>query len=442
MTCARFRSSTALLVALAPLCGADVLTVGPPGSGSQFTQIQAAVDAAQPDDVLLVRPGTYQPIVVETPVRILGVAPGVIVEGVPDQPAVTVRGIGAGQEFVLSGTRVRAQGFFTRPNTIVLENSAGTLVLQNVTIVQDPFEGSLVGVRSTACARVLLLGSRILSAGELDTQTGAVVVQQGDLWIAGCEIRGSDDPYFALSGPHGVQATDATVRVWRSQIVGGDSDGKNGIGDAQGGDGIRATRTSVELYGGPGTLVRGGDGEEALFEEGFGGPGVELLDHSSARIQADVPITGGLDGFDLTQAPPVRADGTSAFVLDPKVFPSLASDVPRVQPGSSFTLTLDGSAGAYQVLYLSIRTGPTATFRRVDGAGLLDPTSLQQLAPAILPPSGSLEVAIAVPDDLALIGTTLFFQTAERFPNGFVLGAPGMANRFGISNPVLVPITE
>src|SRR5262245_7990594 len=103
------RSVRAALVvlALAPLSSAGILTVGPAGSGAQFTQIQAAINAALADDVILVQPGTYQRITVTKPLRILGTAPGVIIDGGVGT-AVIGRGIAAGTEFVLSGVDVRA----------------------------------------------------------------------------------------------------------------------------------------------------------------------------------------------------------------------------------------------------------------------------------------------------------------------------------------------
>ena len=86
------------LAALAPRSLADILTVGPTGSGSQFTQIQAAVNAAADDDVILVKAGNYNAFVVAKPVRILkdGTGNAFIAN-------CEVRDIGPGEEVVLSG---------------------------------------------------------------------------------------------------------------------------------------------------------------------------------------------------------------------------------------------------------------------------------------------------------------------------------------------------
>lgn len=415
---------------LSPLVRAGVLEVGPAGSGAAFRQIQAAIDAAAPDDVILVQPGTYERIQVEQPLRIVGTASDVLIDGGTDASAVVVRNIAAGQEFVLSGICARSVGFFTRPTTIQLENSPGTLILQNLVVENDLLGPSYVALRCTSCARVLVLRSRIVHAGELDTQTGAIVTQASELWIDGTTVRGGDDASFALSGAHAVQATDSTLRVWRSVLVGGGAEGKRGIGDGQGGAAIRALRSRVELFGGPDGSLAGGNGEDPLFGEGFGGPGVDLVDHSSARIQDDIPITGGRDGSDLTQAPRVRADGTSSFTLDPRVHPTLESGSARAQVGSPLAFTLHGNAGGYQVLFLSLRTGPSTTFPGVAGLALLDRTNLFQLYSQVLPPAGTHTLTIQVPSQPALLGTTLILQSVER-----------TGIDYAISNPVLVPIS-
>lgn len=429
-----------ILFALASLATADVLSVGPAGSGAQFSEIQAAVSAAEEDDVLLVQPGTYARIVVEKPLCILGVGPGVVIDAVADQSAVIVRGIGAGREFVLAGVRAETDGFFLRPRAVQLENSPGTLVLQDVTIAGERFEGMHIGLSSTNCARVFLLESQVLESGELEQQTGAVVVQSSELWLVGCEIRGADDPYFALSGAHGLQATDSTVHVWRSSLTGGGAEGKNGIGDGMGGAAVRATRSRIELFGGPLALLRGGNGEELIFGEGFGGPGVELLDHSSARIQQAIPITGGNDGSDLTQAPPVRADGTSAYTLDAALFPTLASSSPSVALGGSFALTLTGNPGARQRLFVALATGPTLTSPKIDGLGVLG--TAQLVAEVVLPASGTLTRVFHVPSSSALLGATLFFQALERPAANPMLPQPISGSAVAFGNPVLVTLAR
>src|SRR5688572_15701294 len=98
-----------VLTSLVPLCAADTWTVGPAGSGAQFTEIQLAIDAAQDDDVILVQDGTYQGFVVDKPLRILGNGNASITSldpGGDGVEAVIAQDIAAGEELVLSGMRV------------------------------------------------------------------------------------------------------------------------------------------------------------------------------------------------------------------------------------------------------------------------------------------------------------------------------------------------
>ena len=105
-------------------------------------------------------------------------------------------------------------------------------------------------------------------------------------------------------------------------------------------------------------------------------------------------------------------------------------------------LTLTGNPGGYQVLFLSVRTGPTSTFRGVDGFGLLDGANLIKVVSEVLPLSGTYTTNLHVPSMASLLGTTMFFQAAENFPNnGFLRMVTGPANGFAIGNPVLVTIT-
>jgi hypothetical protein len=221
--------------------------------------------------------------------------------------------------------------------------------------------------------------------------------------------------------------------VWRSVIVGGSVHGKPGTGEGNGGAGVRATRSRVELFGGPGSTVAGGDGQEVIFGSGIGAPGVDLHVDSMAHIQQSIPITGGVDGDGVGQAPPIVADASSSFTFDARVLPTLASSTQQVQLGTSLALTLTGNPGGFQVLFLSLHTGPTKTFRGVDGFGMLvlDRTQLFTLAGVTLPASGAQAVNVRVPNLSSLLGSTLFFQSAEEF-----------GGSFAIANPALVTITH
>ncbi len=434
-----FRFAFALL-ALASLSAADTLSVGPVGSGAQFSEIQAAIDAAQADDVILVQPGTYQRITVAKPLRILGDGTGSVTI-TWDEFSVIVRDIGAGEELVLSGVEVTAGLSFSPSSLILLQDCPGTVVLQDV-FMDSGF--GLPALQVESCARALLLDSRVFGGGA--AHLACVFARDSTLWIANAEITNLTF-FFESAGP-GVHLLNSTLHAWRATIRGGDLGGAidfTGEDSLEGGHGILAAGSTVNLFGGPTSSVVGGQGgtSNKFGAVPFpGGAGVRLTGNSHARIQADIPIQAGLDGLGHNPAPTVQTDGSSSFTLDAKVFPTLVSSAQQTQLGSTLSLTLAGNPGGYQVLYLSLRSGPTRSYRGADGFSLLDRANLFHVASEVLPASGAFAIDIRVPDLSALLGSTLFFQTAERFPDGLALRQSGPANRFAIGNPVLVTVTH
>src|SRR5262245_664405 len=422
------------LVALAQLSAADILTVGPAGSGAQFTQIQAAIDAALDDDVILVKPGTYQKITVAKPLRILGDGTGIVqISG--SGSGVLVQDIARGEELVLSGVRVQTAGFPPQP-VIRVQDCPGRVVLQDVILpIVDPEK---IGVQIESCARAVLLDVQIAGAGHYggfgDTARGAVFAQDSALWIANSEIHGTTEgSSVTTEASHGVEVENSSLRVWRSRILGGSNPPtmKGSAGD--GGTGIRAVSSRVELLGGPTSEVTGGDGSYASvgMQDWPGGPGVDLLQDSSARIQEDIPIQGGFDGLGIAQAPDIQVDGSSSYSLVSEVFPTLVSSDLHAQLGSSFDLTLAGNPGASQILFFSLRLGPTDDFRGVGGRGVLDRLSLSRAARVLIPPSGVHTATFLVPNTSALLGTTLFFRNLEKSASGSALGNPALVTISG-----------
>jgi hypothetical protein len=246
---------------------------------------------------------------------------------------------------------------------------------------------------------------------------------------------------FSGQGGSGIWLENSTLHAWSSRIVGGDAHARFDEFVGQGGPGLLLRSSHADLFGGPGSEIRGGRGLSYVGDNTPGGAGLSL-NHSQARIQASIPISGGLDGLGTIVSPDIDGDDTSTFTFDMKVFPTLTSSAQRVQIGSAFTLTLEGNPGGYQVLWLSLRTGPTTTFRGVDGFGLLDRTQLFKVASEVLPPSAASTLSFHVPSQTALLGSTLFFQAAERFSPGFAPRSSALVNQFAIGNPVLVTVTN
>jgi hypothetical protein len=418
------------LLLTAPLAAGAILTVGPTG---QFAEIQDALDAAQPGDVLLVQPGIYHEIVIDQPVRVLGDGSGDVIIATFEKNGIIVTGIPGGEEAVLSGIEVRANPILAPVQaSVVLANNAGTVVLHDLRV---SFVFSQIGVSADACARVLLLDAEILEAGTYGSAepNAAVAASGSELWIVDSTITGEFGASgFAEDGDHAVSVVDGSLHVWRSTLLGGNGvAGKGPFVTPEGGDGIRAMGSTVTLYGGPEGEVRGGDGAFGSFAgHGAGGAGLRLSAGSSARIQQDLPLSGGFDASGLVQTPAVVADGTSAAIGEPFLFPTLAASADQVALGGSLTLILDGHPLALSVAFVSLETGPTLTLHGVEGLGVLNPGLFIQVAVMIQDGAGHAVAPVHVPLLADLLGATFFFQGAE-------VTAGGLA----ITNPALVTAT-
>jgi hypothetical protein len=418
------------LLTLAAPAAAAVLTVGPTG---QFAEISDAIAAAQPDDVILVAPGTYQRFEVAKPLTILGDGTGDVIVTSLGLSGVVISGIAAGAEVVVSGLDVRANPIFDpSAASVFARDCAGTVTLHDLTI---DYEFNLVGVHVERCDRVLLLASAIPKGGP----PAAVRAIDSELWLVDCTIAGKKGVSgFAEPGPDGVRLVGSTLRVWRSAIQGGDAaTGKPSFFVApDGGDGIDAIGSTLALYGGPGTgggSIAGGDGELGAFltPNGVGGHGVRLSQSSSADVQQALPITGGLDGANLVVAPSISTDGSSSAQSLAAVFPTLFASAPTTAAGGSLSLGIEGSASSIAVLFVSFGTGPTLSLPGIEGVGVLDPTLFVQLAVTGLDGAGAATIHAAVPPTPALLGITFWFQAAE---------AAGV--QLAITNPALAAVTQ
>jgi hypothetical protein len=304
-------------------------------------------------------------------------------------------------------------------------------VILDAVDVPGNFGGTAVEVRS--CARAVVLDSQL-------SGVGALSALDSEVWLANVLLVAGMNDFFGQAAT-GVRLQNSTLHAWSSRIVGGDAHARIDEAVGPGAPGLLLVSSHADLFGGPGSELLGGRGD-TLGMNTPGGAGLRLF-QSSARIQASITISGGLDGLGTTVAPAISADATSTYSFDPKVFPTLVAGDQAVQLGTSFDLTLTGNPGGYLVLFLSLHTGPTTIYHNVDGFGLLDRSTMVKVASEVLPATGVYTLSFHVPSNVALLGSTLFFQAAEKLPHASLLrsaGSASTANRYAIGNPVLVTI--
>ncbi len=389
-------AATLALSCLASSASAGVIVVNISGGG-QFTNLQAAVDAASDGDCILVKPGQYASVFI-----------------------------------------------FSKSLTIAADAGANVSVFGQVTV------SSLTSSQS-----FLLHGVHVIGAGGPALRT---MYNQGEVRIQHCTISGAHgDPYdpgaLACTGPGhlagwpgaDLEANPGGTAFDDCTITGGDTFDAGwacccGTG-AAGGEGLKFTRSMVAVYD---CTLRGGNGGDSGTTGGAGGRGCRLIPDTSFPYPA-VPtalcISGssssGGSGADATDwAPCCGGNGGDAitvpaggqcWVLDTLLYPgsgghiygdphpapsgapiggtgaSFDFGVPSlklsspgvVREGSNVILTLSGAPGSSVYLMTSPGTPfiPLPAMRGVLLAGTRRP-EIQQVG--TMPPSGQIFVSLPI----------------------------------------------
>jgi hypothetical protein len=257
---------------------ADVLVVDASG-GSQYLQIQAAVDAAHDGDTLLVKTGTYSSFaIVAKSLSVVGDANATVtVTG-----GVEVRSLAADRDVVLSNLVIDGQIGATdwHGNGVYLKNDLGSVRVQRCTIVGG---SSSVGL-TPPCA-------------------GVEVDACADVGFVACSIVGGTPlPYFA---PPGLHAKGSMIAIYDSSIegAGGYSNCASGSGMNGGDGGPGASIIDSFLFASGAGFVGGNGGDApgwpcAAGNGGNGGDGLDVLADTSVSYAEllDTMLVGGQRG--------------------------------------------------------------------------------------------------------------------------------------------------
>lgn len=382
---ARIPSSLLALLALAPLANAsNVLVVGTGG----YATPQAAVDAAQEGDVVLVRGGTGGALTISgKSVSVIADAGGPYV-GVG---RVVVQSLAAGQ-------------------TVVLRGLQGTAYNQEALHVAG----------NTGSVRVI--GSRFLCQGTLAGSggPGARVQSSADVAFVGCEVRGGTGTPGFNQGPYpgrtGFVATGSRIALHDTRVYGSSGGGAtqvtgNWTSGAPGGAGLEATGTELVIVG---SRVRGGNGGGGAgvascggyswpTSGGAGGDALRLSGTSTAQLlDAElVPGPGGTGGSSPCGQASSGLDGDAlegpagAATTIAGVRRALDLQAP-VHEGDPVAVAFGGVPGDEVILLLS--DAPAWSFAPLLHGSLLLAAPLRRVALGIVPGSGTLDAALAVPE--------------------------------------------
>lgn len=394
---------------LCPLVHAGVLVVGPTGS---FADVAAALAAAQPGDTILVQPGTYGPFQVDKSVRIAATGPGVEIAAFGAN-AIRVVNLPAGAEVGLFGLEVRANPTVAiPPASIVVENNAGTVLFSEVW-VDCEFAG--VGLHTAASERVVLVDCRIDDAGSIGSnpQRGAIESFQSNVFLAGTRVQAQvGQSGFAEAGDHAMTAIGGSVTLWRSELLGGAGvAGKGFFTTPLGGDGLRVNGTAVRHFGGPGSLLAGGNGATGIFgTPAAGGTGLRLIGSSVAMVQSAVVLQGGLAPAPGGPTPDAVVSLGSSLSGDSTLYPTWLAATSTPALGGTLSIPAAGAPGAICFPFAAPTTGPALDLAGFAGIAFLAPSQLIPGPAFILDPTGTGALNFPIPASIGLLGVGLWFQ--------------------------------
>jgi len=289
----------ALLVGIAAPVAAQAVQVVDAGGGGAFTDVQAAVDAAAPGDLVLVKSGTYGGFSTR----------GKPVAVVADRDAtVELNGLVLVEDLAADGEAVVHGLDLPLPSRMVFDGCDGHVLVQDV-VVSGGFFADVEAARITQCETVAIVSST-LDVSLADAST-AVYAEDSAVRLHGC----------APAAGEGLPGTTGSI---------------------PGGDGLRAVSGSVLVVG---CDVRGGDGAPAAFgfpaDPGHGihltGPGLPAVVELGNTLQGgDGPGSSG-DGLPIL----VEAGSVESPAAAPREL--VAEGVVRV--GETLSLTFLGEPG-------------------------------------------------------------------------------------------------
>lgn len=376
----------ASLLFLAPSLAAEVHTVGPAGSGSDFEVIQDAIDFAAAGDVVLVAPGDYEGFTLEKPVLVQGAGSGLttVTAAYGWVTAILVKDIAAGEVAIAAGMSVQMSALpWAGIGVVESQASEGVVVLhdvrtadgalgvidvlqaQRLVLSRAAFLGSESGtdnpVFRAQASRVWLVDSHLsrptITAGSLLASVTTARLVDSEGFLAGCTLLGADiDPEWILSGGNALKLQGSVAVADRFTAL-------------------------------------GGNGATA----GAGGFGAWLTSASSLLVGADAFLKGGLDGSGLVEQQPLLVDPGSSFVQGSTALPTLSASPGLATAGGTLELTLHGDAGGSGHLFASLAPGSGAVLPGLVGDVFLDLSAPLRLGAVTLDAAGEAHLAFQVP---------------------------------------------
>ncbi len=379
-----------------PVLGTTWVVDDQAGPGVDFTTLQAAFDAAQADDVILVLPGTYLSSVLSKGVRVIGQG-GPVVNGY-----MRVQDVPAGALAIVSGFRSQPFTYTFYPQA---SNCAGTVVFEDLAVGRVSITGSadvrLRGVVPFSTRATLEITQARVEAVECSFHAFDGL----DQWC-GSPLDPTGDPAAQLFA-------GAVLHAARSSFQGGDGgdsdcpdigliepggDGGSGIGVW----GTPAAPASALVTGIAANQLAGGIGGSApYYGQASPGYGIQLW-YGSARVSG------------------VTCSTTSAYLPGSLVLPAPPDPTLRLlevpAPGVNLTFRLNAPPGSTA----EMRIGAVPVV--VPTAGVAEDVLVARAKSfplGVVPANGIVGFNFAIPAAWP-VGTTVFAQAVTTLPGGEV----------------------
>ncbi|TAJ05076.1 MAG: hypothetical protein EPO68_16635 [Planctomycetota bacterium] len=367
-------------LAAVALCGAPIaaqqlwIVDAAAGPGSQFTSIQAAVDASQADDTVLVRSGSYAGFSIDGKgVRVIA-RDIVRVDG-----TVRIRNVPSRQTALLAGLQLRATGFPNSFSALSLVSNAGSVWVQS-----SMLDGADAGDTS------------------LDGGAGAFVDASSAVHFTDCAVRGGKGgsvggvlPITLGNGGRGIDVNESYVTLDACEVRGGSGGDQTsgGLIFAQGGEALSVRTATVDAQL---CAFHGGAGGTTMFAPfgGQGGHGVYAIgDASIARTSMCTSIAGE-PGMPLSSPGQAYAaySGAQIVITAPLFQPEPLSAPSCAAVGESTTVSTGSlSQITPMIVFALISADPTVAFDPGLVGLLLDPSAsaLVVLGPSTSPTQDS-----------------------------------------------------
>lgn len=273
----RFLGITIALALATGARAADLIVEAGGGSGT-FATIQAAINAAQPGDRVLILPGTYPAFSVTKSLTIMGLgssAEAVVVGGIGLQPMFP------NQHYHISISRLRvAPGPLTPLAVSGQEMGVGQVEFESMVI--DGGFRLLAGESGFVLSLANCIVTGTLGQGFDGATCHIAAPAPSHFSLTRCEFWGAPGDLFAAQTPFAGLLLDrgVTVQIAQCQVHGG-----NGGLAQPGAAGLNVRHAQVRSLG-TGSLIRGGDGGAGAA----GGPGVQT---TSTVFYSSSTINGG-----------------------------------------------------------------------------------------------------------------------------------------------------